>query len=279
MSRETDMFGQSSHVIGRICTASMEINVTSIPSSEVISESFKLEFVGTIELNETCSGNKSSGPVIHTIHSPAIVTVPVLCSVSSKEFSCGAVVIRSGDTKLVHTTHHRTTVTMDNLVEDEVSINNNTFFRSTMDIVAGASLGSSSWLKSITGSSYRTPLIIIGVIISAVLMAAAIPAGMMLKRTSGTKGVNINNYNSNQVSADNANKVDGDIGGIEAAPLYPALHGPAAVEHEEEEDEEEEDIDLQIWKILRKPAHQRTPKERIDADNWQKQQDVFQMQP
>ena len=279
MSRETDMFGQSSHVIGRICTASMEVNVTSIPSSEVISESFKLEFIGTIELNETCSGNKSSVPVIHTIHSPAIVTVPVLCSVSSKEFSCGAVVIRSGDTKLVHTTHHRTTVTMDNLVEDEVSINNNTFFRSTMDIMAGASLGSSSWLKSITGSSYRTPLIIIGVIISAVLMAAAIPAGMMLKRTGGSKGVNINNYNSNQVSADNANKVDGDIGGVEAAPLYPTLHGPAAVEHEDEEEEEEEDIDLQIWKILRIPAHQRTPKERIAADNWQKQQDVFQLQP
>ena len=108
-------------------------------------------------------------------------------------------------------------------------------------------------------------------------MAAAIPAGMMLKKTSGTKGVNINNYNSNQASADNSNKVDGDMGGIEANPLYPALHGPAAAEQEGEE-EEEEDNDFQIWKILKKPAHQRTLKERIAADNWQKQQDPFQMQ-
>ena len=164
----------------------------------------------------------------------------------------------------------------DSLVEDEVSITNNTFFRSTLDIAAGAS----SWFKSATqsASSYRTPLIIIGIIVSAVFMAAAIPAGMMLKRTSESKGVNINNYNSNQASADNSNKVDGDMGGNEAIPLYPdlhgpALHGPAAAEQEVEE----EDNDLQIWNILKKPAHQRTPKERIAADNWQKEQDPFQM--
>ena len=45
MSRETDLFGRSSHVIGRICTASMAINASSIPSTEVISETFRLEFV------------------------------------------------------------------------------------------------------------------------------------------------------------------------------------------------------------------------------------------
>ena len=115
MSRETDLFGRSSHVIGRICTASMTINATSIPSTEVISETFRLEFTGSIVLNETCRGNEST---IHTISSPATVTVPILCSIQSNEFSCEAVVIRSGDTKLVHTTHHRTTIIQDHLVKD-----------------------------------------------------------------------------------------------------------------------------------------------------------------
>ena len=122
MSRETDLFGQSSQVIGRICTASMTINASSIPSTEVIYETFRLEFSGTIRLNETCRGSNSSNSVIHTISSPATIVVPILCSIESKEFSCGAVLIRSGDTKLVHTTHHRTVVIQDSLVEDEVKI-------------------------------------------------------------------------------------------------------------------------------------------------------------
>merc|ERR1739846_118062 len=164
MSRETDLFGQSSHVIGRICTASMLINASSIPSTEVISETFRLEFSGTIKLNETCTGNNSSSSVIHTISSPATITVPILCSIQSKEFSCGAVLIRSGDTKLVHTTHHRTIVIQDSLVEDEVNITNDTFIRSTFDPETGASFGSSSWFNSVTQSanSYKTPLIIAG---------------------------------------------------------------------------------------------------------------------
>ena len=263
-------------MIGRICTASMAINASSIPSTEVISETFRLEFTGTIKLNETCTGNNSSSSVIHTISSPATITVPILCSIQSKEFSCGAVLIRSGDTKLVHTTHHRTTVIQDSLVEDEVDITNNTFIRSTMDPAVGASSESSSWFKSVTqsASSYRTPLIIIGIIISAVILAAAIPAGMMLKKTSGTKGVNINNYNSTQASSNNSNKVDGDMGGIEVDSLFPALHGPAAAGQEEEEEEDEE---VKIWKILRKAAHLRSPMERIAADNWQKRQDPFQL--
>ena len=61
------------------------------------------------------------------------------------------------------------------------------------------------------------------------------------------------------------------MGGIEVDPLFPALHGPAAAEQEEEDEE------VKIWKILRKAAHLRSPMERIAADNWQKQQDPFQL--
>ena len=136
LSRETDMFGRSSHVVGRICTASVMINASSIPSADVITETFRLEFTGTIRLNETCPGYNSSSSIIHTISSPATVTVPVLCSIQSKEFSCGAVTIRSADTKLVHTTHHRTTVLQDSLVEDEVEASNNIFIRSTTDYLS-----------------------------------------------------------------------------------------------------------------------------------------------
>ena len=62
---------------------------------------------------------------IHVISSPATVTVPILCSVESSVFSCEAVIIRSGDSKLVHTTHHRTVIVQDSLVEDMVAIDNN----------------------------------------------------------------------------------------------------------------------------------------------------------
>ena len=271
MSRETDLFGQSSHVIGRICTASMLINASSIPSTEVISETFRLEFSGTIKLNETCNGGNSSNSVIHTISSPATIVVPILCSIESKEFSCGAVIIRSGDTKLVHTSHHRTVVIQDSLVEDEVKISNNTFSRSTFNPEDGARFGSSSWLDSVTqaGSPYRTPLIVIGVIISAVVLAAAVPAGMMLRKTSEGKGVNINNYNTNKASADNSNNMEGNMVGIEMNPLYPVLHGQAAAEEEEENDVDMA-VDAGMCKILRKPAHLRSPTERILAENWAK---------
>merc|ERR1739844_109717 len=136
-------------------------------------------FRGTILLNETCAGRNGSTSTTHTIHSPATITVPVLCSIALEEFSCGAVLIRSGDTKLVHTTHHRTIVIQDSLVEDEVNITNNTFIRSTYDPEAGASFGSSSWFNSVTQSanSYKTPLIIAGAA-TAIMLAAAVSARM-----------------------------------------------------------------------------------------------------
>ena len=69
------------------------------------------------------------------------------------------------------------------------------------------------------------------------------------------------------------------MGSIEVDPLYPALHGPAAAEQEEEEvpQAEEEDEEMEIWKILRKAAHLRSPLERIAADNWSRQQNPFHL--
>ena len=46
MSHETDLFGKGSHVVGRICSASSSINATAATSTEAISESFRLEFLG-----------------------------------------------------------------------------------------------------------------------------------------------------------------------------------------------------------------------------------------
>ena len=102
----------------------------------------------------------------------------------------------------------------------------------------------------------------------------------MLKKTSEAGGINFNTYNTPMASSNNSNKVDGNIGGIEAGPLYPALHGPATVEQEEEDiiQVEEEDEEVEIWKILQKAVHLRSPMERIAADNWSKQQDPFQLQ-
>ena len=147
-------------------------------------------------------------------------------------------------------------------MEDEVAITNDTFVRSPVDITTGVSSKPMSWIQSIA-SSYKTPLIVIGIIITAVILAALVPAGMMLKKTDEAKGVNINNYNSTQASSNNSNQVDGDMGGI-----------AAAAEDEEEEDENEE---VKIWKILKKAAHLRSAKERIAAEDWSKRQDPFQL--
>ena len=143
-----------------------------------------------------------------------------------------------------------------------MTITNNTFVRSPVDITSGVSSKPMSWIQSIV-SSYKIPLIVIGVIITAVILAALVPAGMMLKKTGGVKGVNINNYNSTQASSNNSNQVDGDMGGIAAAA--------------EEKEEEEENEELKIWEILKKAAHLRSAKERIAAEDWSKEQDPFQL--
>ena len=286
MSRETDLFGRGSHVVGRVCTASSSINASSITSMEAVSETFLLEFWGTIELNKTCAGQNGSITTTHTIHSPAKVTVPILCSIVSAEFSCGAVRIRSGDTKLVHTTHRRTIIVQDNLIANKVNMSNVSFVSDSNLFVAGVRTGPSSWLSSITqtASSYKTTLITVGVVV-AMLAVAAVPARRMLRKTSEMGGVNITNFNSNSNPSKNSNNMDGAIANAEAGQHLPALPEPAAIE-QEEEDEPEEVMDEgvhndhcggDIWRILKKPVYLRTPAERVAADNWARLHDPFQL--
>ena len=279
MSRETDLFGRGSHVVGRVCTASSSINASAITSTEAVSETFLLEFSGTIELNETCAGQNGSITTTHTIHSPATVTVPVLCSIVSDKFSCGAIRIRSGDTKLVHTTHHRTIITQDNLIANKVNMSNVSFVSDSNLLATGVRPGPTSWFSSITrtASSYKTTLIAVGVVI-AMLAVAAVPARRMLKRTSEMGGVNITNFNSNSNPSSNSNNLDGVIANAEAGQHLPALPEPAAAEQEEEEEPEEEaDKCVEIWQILKKPVYVRTLAERIAADNWARLHDPFQL--
>lgn len=103
LSKETQSFERASQVVGRMCTVSNTVNASSIPSPDVLMEVFKLEFSGSIKLNETCPGNGSSSSIIHEISSPATLTLPILCLIRWNEFSCGAITLWSGDTKSVHT--------------------------------------------------------------------------------------------------------------------------------------------------------------------------------
>ena len=284
MSRETDLFGRASHIVGRVCTASSSINASSITSTEAVSETFLLEFQGTIQLNETCAGRNGSTTTTHTIHSPATVTVPVLCSIVSEEFSCGAVQIRSGDTKLVHTSHHRTIIVQDNLIANKVNMSNVSFVSDSNLSASRVRHGPAAWLNSITqtASSYKTTLIIVGVVI-AVLAVAAITAGRTLKKADKMGGVNITNFNSNSNPSNNSNHMDDAMANMEAGqhlpalpePL-PALPEPAAAEQEEEEEPEEEVAEeVEIWRILKKPVHLRTPAERVAADSWARLHDPW----
>ena len=121
-SPETQFFGRTSHIVGRMCTVDSSVNATTTPSPDVLFEVFTLQFNGTITLNETCPHNGSSSSITQEIHSPAIIKLPVVCSLQSEKFNCGAVTLRSAETKEVHMTHHRMIIHQDNLVEKEVEI-------------------------------------------------------------------------------------------------------------------------------------------------------------
>ena len=99
-------------------------------------------------------------------------------------------------------------VSQDSLVEDAVEITNNTFIRSTTDPEAAANHGTASWFKTFTqaASPYKTPLIITGAVIAAMLVMA-IPAKLLMGRSRDSGAVNINNYNTANSSSNNTNKV------------------------------------------------------------------------
>ena len=270
-SRETDLFGRGAHVVGRICSAAPSINASAATSTEAMSESFRLEFSGTLTLNETCEGMNGSSSTILTVKSPAIVTVPISCAVASDRFRCGAVRIRSGDTELVHTSHIRTVIIPDNIVEKEVTMTNTSFSSDRSVFTAGSSPGSTSWFSSISSvaSSYKTILITVGVAV-ALLAVVSIPARKMWRGANEMGGVKI--YNANR----NHNDVEGGAANMHAEQNLPALPAPAANHpdpaaaalEEEEEQEEMEGGQLEVWQILKKPVHLRTPAERIAADDW-----------
>ena len=180
MSAETDLFGKGSHVVGRICTASSSINASAATSTEAISESFRLEFSGKLILNETCEGKNGTTSTLLNVESPAIVTVPIFCAIASDRFSCGAVRVRSGDTKLVHTSHHRTVITQDNLVEEKVTKSNISFVSDSSVFATKPGSGPSSWFNSLTSTagSYKTILITVGIAV-VLLLVATIPARRM----------------------------------------------------------------------------------------------------
>ena len=268
MSRETDLFGKGAHVVGRICTASSSINASTVTSTEAISESFRLEFSGSLVLNESCEGRNGSSSTTHEVQSPALVTVPIFCSISSDRFSCGAVRIRSGDTEMVHTSHHRTVITQDHIIENKVKMTNTSFVSDSS--VFSTSSGPTSWFNSMseTASSYKPLLIAAGVAV-ALLAMATIPARRMWRGANGMSGLNI--YNANN----NFNDMDGGVANAIAEQHPPILPvpalpppDPAAEQEEEDEPEEVEERRLEIWEILKKPVHLRTPAEMIAADDW-----------
>ena len=209
-----------------MCTVINTVNASSIPSPDVLMEVFKLEFTGRIELNETCPGNGSSSSVIHEISSPATLTLPIICSVQSREFSCGAVLLWSGDTKSIHTTHKRMIITQDSMVEEAVELTNETFIGSTIDPAATASLESASWFSSFNqaASSYQTPVIVGGSVIAAMLVMA-IPAKLMLNKSGETGAVNVNNYNSVNTSSDSSKTVEIEV----EMPVEPNCPSPPPV--------------------------------------------------
>ena len=141
--------------------------------------------------------------------------------------------------------------------------------------------GPTAWWNSFTQTarSYRTTLIIIGVAV-AILAVAVISARRMLKKADKMGGVNITNFNSNSNPLNNSNNMDGAKANAGAGQPLPALPEPVAAEQEEEKDPEEEVVEeLEIWQILRKPVHLRTPAERVAADSWARLHDPWTKDP
>ena len=202
ISKETRFFGKTSHIIGRMCTVDILINATTTPSPDVLFEVFTLKFEGNLTLNETCTHNSTSSSIIRKISSQATIKLPVVCSVSSERFNCGAITLRSAETKEIYMTHHRMIIQQDKLVEKEVEINRTTFVKSEVPPPSAAIRESTSLLHSI--KLYQTPLIITGAVLAAILLMA-LPAKLMMNRSGNDKPINFNNYNSANSSNINSN--------------------------------------------------------------------------
>ena len=269
LSKDTKIFGKSSKVIGRMCTVLDTVNASTIPSPEVLMEAFKLEFTGIIRLNETCPENGSSSSIIHEITSPATVTIPILCSVQSMEFSCESVTLWSGDTKSVHTSYKRMFISQDSAVEDAVEVNNDTFIGDNITLAASASLESLPWYNTITQaiSTYQTPVIAGGVVIAAILLMA-LPAKLMMQKSGGASGVNVNNYNSVNTSSDSSKTVELDVE-VPIRPNCPPL--PQIIVAPYNMDAIGELKKEEMAAILKKEVHLRTPWEKKAAGKWVEQ--------
>ena len=107
-----------------------------------------------------------------------------------------------------------------------------------------------------------------------------ITARRTLKKADKMGGVNITNFNSNSNPSNNSNHMDDAMANAEAGQPLPALPEPAAAEQEEEEEPEEEVAEeVEIWRILKKPVHLRTPAERVAADSWARLHDPWTKDP
>ena len=175
-----------------MCTVDSTVNATSTPSLDILFEVFSLQFNGTITLNKTCPHNGSSSSLTKEISSPATIKLSVVCSLHSEKFSCGAVGLKSAETKKVHMTHHRMIVHQDDLEEKEVEITNKTFIRN--NIPPSSTTFQSTFSLPKTSVAYQTPLIITGAILATIIIMA-ITARFIMTRSTKENPINSNNYN------------------------------------------------------------------------------------
>ena len=89
-SKTTTLFREQIQVTGRSCEIRDTVNTTIEATGDFLSDIFKFEFNGTIEIEHTCM--ISNGVVTNKWEfvNSAHIELPISCSISSKEIKCGA---------------------------------------------------------------------------------------------------------------------------------------------------------------------------------------------
>ena len=157
-------------------------------------------------------------------------------------------------------------ISQDSAIEDAMEVNNDTFIGANITLAASASLESLPWYNTFTQaiSTYQTPVIAGGVVIAAILLMA-LPAKLIMQKSGGASGVNVNNYNSVNTSSDSSKTVELDVE-VPIRPNCPPL--PQIVVAPYNMDAIGELKKEEMAAILKKEVHLRTPWEKKAPGKW-----------
>ena len=96
-SKTTTLFKENIQVTGRSCEISEAVNTTIYPTGDFLSDIFRFEFQGEIELKESCLTVNGIVTNNWSFKDMAHIELPTTCSLSSEKINCGALKLTSSE--------------------------------------------------------------------------------------------------------------------------------------------------------------------------------------